>query len=98
MHQGLIRSSGELTYGVTSAKNSQSFRSYRIDYLDEFKFTECPHLSDYSYSTYRVNSKRVFIRYTKGDSLVRFSSANYIYPNGMKFRILFQINRLFSRL
>lgn len=80
--KGLIKSNGELTYEVTSTKNSQAFRSYRIDYTDSFTFVECPHLNEPGSSTYRVNSKRVFIRYTKGDSLVKFSSANYIYPSG----------------
>ena len=79
--KGLIKSNGELFYEITSIRNSQSFKSYRIDYSDEITFSECPHLSETGSTTHRVNSKRVFVRFTKGDSLVRFSAANFIYPS-----------------
>lgn len=80
--RGLVKSSGEIKYDVTTTQNSQSFTSYRIYYNEEISYSECPHLVDHqgSSSTIRVNSKRVYIKYTKGDSLVRFTSANYIYP------------------
>lgn len=81
-NRGVIRSNGELSYEVTSTRNSQAFKTYRIDYSDEFNFVECPHLNDQGSISYRVNSKKVFVRFTKDNSLVRFSSANYIYPSG----------------
>lgn len=43
---------------------------------------------DFGPSAIRVNSKRVYVKYTKGDDLVRFTSANYIYPKG-RFKINF---------
>ena len=45
-------------------------------------FSECPNLADQGQVKMRVNSKRVYIKYTKGDGLVRFTSANYAYANG----------------
>jgi hypothetical protein len=80
--RGFIRSAGEVNYDVTTLQNSQSFTSYRIEYSDEITFNECPHAIDTGVYTSRVNSKRVFIRYTKGDNLLRFSTANFIYPKG----------------
>lgn len=78
---GSVRSSGEIAYEITSVSNSQSFTSYRIYYTDTFVFSECPHAAiDPSTATIRVSSKRVYVKYTKGDNLVRFNSANYMYP------------------
>jgi hypothetical protein len=84
MHEGLgfIRSNGEINYDVTSVGNSQAFTSYRIYYSDEINYSQCPHILDHSAATIRVNSKRVYVKYTKGDNLVRFTSANYMYPKG----------------
>lgn len=78
--RGFLRSSGEISYEVTTILNSQSFTSYKVYYNDEITYSECPHLVDHSSSSIRVNSKRVYIKYTKGDNLVRFTSANYMYP------------------
>ena len=78
--KGLIRSQGDIGYEITTPQNSQVFKSYKIQYSDEIEFEECPYSTEKG--TYRVNSKRVFIQYTKGDGLVRFSSANFIYPKG----------------
>ena len=77
--KGLIKSQGYIGYEITTPQNSQVFKSYKIQYSDEIEFKECPYSTEKG--TYRVNSKRVFIQYTKGDDLVRFSSANFIYPN-----------------
>ncbi len=78
--KGSIKSEGEISYEITTPLNSQMFKTYKIMYADEIEFNECPFINDYG--TYRVNSKRVFIQYTKGDGLVRFSSANFIYSQG----------------
>lgn len=80
--KGSVRSNGEISYEVTSTQNSQSFTSYKIHYSDEITFSECQHLADHGPVSLKVSSKRVYIRFTKGDNLVRFSSANYIYPGG----------------
>lgn len=78
---GSIRSNGEIAYEITSITNSQAFTSYRISYTDEFIFSECPHaVINPSSSTIRISSKRVYVKYTKGDNLVRFNSANFLYP------------------
>lgn len=78
---GSVRSTGQFAYDVTTTSNSQAFTSYQIYYSDEFSFSECPHsIIDPASSTIRVSSKRVYVRYTKGDNLVRFNSANYMYP------------------
>lgn len=103
--QGFIRSSGQIGYEITTLRNSQSLTPYKIDYVDEITYNECPHLKSAGSSvTTRVNSKRVFIRYTKGDNLVRFSSANFLYPGGnyfwnfsvfFKFKINLKLNKIF---
>jgi nidogen (entactin) len=80
LSKGFIASKGEADYEITSAQNSQTFTSYRLQYSDEIQFNECPFLDTSAVSDVRLNSKRVFIQYTKGDGLVRFSSANFIYP------------------
>lgn len=96
---GLIRSSGDINYEVTSVDNSQAFTSYRIYYSDEITFSECPHLVDHSASMIRVNSKRVYVKYTKGDNLVRFTSANYMYPRGTCiYKLICLSFRIFSLL
>ena len=80
--KGLVRSSGELNYKVTSTINSQVFQSYKVEYVDEIEYSQCPHASAEiraAAASIRVSSKRVQITYTKGDGLVRFTSANYMY-------------------
>jgi hypothetical protein len=77
--EGVIVSSGELIYDVTSIQNSQSLTSYRIYFSDEIKFSQCPHLVDYGASNVQISSKRVHVKYTKGDNLVRFTSGNYLF-------------------
>lgn len=77
---GFVRSYGELSYQVTTTQNSQSFVSYKIYYNDDITFSECPHQRDYTSSTIRVNSKRVYVKYTKGNQLAQFTSANFMYP------------------
>lgn len=79
---------------MTSIRDPQSLTPYKIEYIDEITYNECPHLAHTGPSVSRVNSKRVFIRYTKGDNLLRFSSANFIYPSGKQpvqiFRVVSQ--------
>ncbi len=79
---GVVRSSGELEYKITSTTNSQAFESYRVAYIDEITYSECPFLTSEaaSQSNVRVNSKRVYVTYTRGDGLVRYTSSNYLYP------------------
>jgi hypothetical protein len=77
--RGSVRSVGELNYEVTTVKNSRVFTTYRIQFSDEISFSECPHLPDRGSTSVRINSKRVYVRYTKGDGLVRFTSANFIH-------------------
>lgn len=86
--KGYIVSQGQIAYEITTPQNSQVFKSYKIEYLDNVQFTECPYVEENVPA--RVNSKRVFIQYTKGDGLVRFSSANFIYPNGKLFNYFIQ--------
>jgi hypothetical protein len=79
---GVVRSSGELEFKVTSTTNSQAFETYRVAYVDEITYSECPFLTTEaaSESNVRVSSKRVYVTYTRGDGLVRFTSSNYLYP------------------
>ena len=76
---GHLVSRGEVAYEVTTARDSQVFASYRIEYSDEIRFAECGRVEGRVPA--RVNSKRVSIQYNKADGLVRFTSANFIYPN-----------------
>jgi nidogen (entactin) len=79
IRSGIISSEGELSYQITSSRNSQSFSTFKIIYSDEITFSQCPHDLDLSKSTIRVDSKRVQITYTKSDSVVKFTSANYMH-------------------
>jgi hypothetical protein len=79
---GLVSSRGELEFKVTSPANSQTFEAtYRVAYSDELAYSECPFLTSEatSGSSVRVNSRRVYVTYTRGDGFVRFTSANALY-------------------
>lgn len=82
--KGKIWSEGELAYDITSPDDPQSFKPYSIYYNDNYEFNECPYLDEQAwFSETRVNSKKVYVKYTKGNSLVSFSSSNFVYPNNV---------------
>lgn len=80
--RGFVRSYGDLEFKVTSTKDSQSFRSYKITYSDEITFSECPYSDEEEAkksASVKVNSKRVYVTYTVGDGLTKFNSINFMH-------------------
>ena len=62
-----------------SSSDPNTFTSHRLRYVDDITFSECAFVP----SSVRINTKRVYVRYTKENGQVRFSSANFIHNKGI---------------
>lgn len=70
-----------MTYDTTSSDSSEGTYPHEIKILETVKFDQCAFDRDYA-DSWKVSSKNTYVLHIKGDDLIRFTAANFIYADG----------------